>query len=187
MTGAITQHTSLAEALPGAEFTEHHDVVIDAPPDRVWSALRATRWADLRVTLPLMAVRGLGIRLPEGEGGLLIGPGGPTPIVHLEDGVCAVGVSVAQPWRARPERGPRMPSLAAVRAFDEPGWLKMGMEFRLHPLPGERTRLATATMCQPTDEDARRGFTPYWRVIRPFSGLIRMDMLRAVRRNVDTT
>lgn len=186
MTETITRPMSLPEALPGAEFTEHHDLVLDAPPERVWTALRAARWTDLRVTLPLMAVRGLGLRLPDGERGLLIGPGGPTPFVHLEDGRCAVGVSVAQPWRARPERGPRMPSLTAVRAFDEPGWLKMGMEFRLHPLPGGRTRLATVTMCQPTDAAAGRAFRRYWRVIRPFSGLVRMDMLRAVRRHVAT-
>lgn len=181
-----TAPASLAQALPGAEFTEHHDVVVEATPERVWTALRATRWSDLRVTLPLMAIRGLGPRVPEGETGLLIGPGGPTPVVHLQEGCRATGVSVAQPWRARPERGPRMTSLAAVKAFAEPGWLKMGMEFELHPLPGGRTRLSTVTLCEPTDEVARARFARYWRAIRPFSGLIRMDMLRAVRRRAVT-
>ena len=58
----------------------------------------------------------------------------------------------------------------------------MGMDFSLHPLPGERTRLATSTLCEPIDKDARRHFARYWRAIPPFSGLIRMDMLRAVAR-----
>lgn len=181
-----TAPATLAQALPGAEFTEHHDLVIDATPERVWSALRATRWSDLWITLPLMAVRGLGRRLPAGEEGLLIGPGGPTPIVDIEEGRRATGVSVAQPWRARPERGPRMTSLAAISTFDEPGWLKMGMEFQLHPLPGGGTRLSTATLCEPTDVEAGTRFARYWRVIRPFSGLVRMDMLRAVRRRAVT-
>jgi hypothetical protein len=57
------------------------------------------------------------------------------------------------------------------------------MDFRLHPLPGERTRLETTTRCEPTDDDARRRFARYWGLIRPFSGLIRLDLLRAVARH----
>lgn len=174
---------TLAEALPHAEFTEHHDLVIDAPVDRVWEALRETRWSDLRVSLPLLAVRGLGLRVPSDERGLLLGPGGPTPLVLVEAPRYAAGASVAQPWRARPELGSGIVSLEDLAAFDRPDWLRMGMDFSLHPLPGDRTRLATSTLCEPTDENARRHFARYWRVIRPFSGLIRMDMLRAVARH----
>ena len=173
---------TLGEALPHAEFTEHHDLVVEAPPPVVWDALRATRWSDLRVSLPLLAVRGLGLRVPDDDRGLLVGPGGPTPLVLLDEPRYAVGASVAQPWRARPELGPGISSLEDLAAFDRPDWLRMGMDFTLHPLPGDRTRLATSTLCEPTDATAARHFARYWRIIRPFSGLIRMDMLRAVAR-----
>jgi hypothetical protein len=172
----------LARALPGAEFTEHHDLVVGAPREHVWSALRATRWSDLRVSLPLLAVRGLGALPPSGEAGLLLGPGGPTPLVLLDPPRYAAGAAVARPWQLRPSRGPRIGSLDDLASFDDPGWLKMGMDFSLHPLSGDRTRLATSTWCEPTDEEARRRFARYWRVVRPFSGLIRMDLLRAVAR-----
>lgn len=36
-----------------------------------------------------------------------------------------------------------LPSLEDLAAFDRPDWLRMGLGFRLHPLPGERTRLPT--------------------------------------------
>ena len=173
---------TLVEAMPCAEFIEHHHHVVDAPVERTWAALRATRWGDLRIGLPLMAVRGLGLRVPAGDRGLLVGPGGPTPIVHTEEPRYAVGASVAKPWQLRPEVRPRIGSLDELAAFADPGWLRMGLDFTLDPLPGGRTRLATSTLCEPTDEEARRRFTPYWRLIRPFSGLIRMDMLRAVAR-----
>jgi hypothetical protein len=41
--------------------------------------------------------------------------------------------------------------------------------------------VATETRIVCTDEASRRAFLRYWRVIRPFSGLIRLEMLRLLR------
>jgi len=41
--------------------------------------------------------------------------------------------------------------------------------------------VATETRIRCTDDASRRAFLRYWRVIRPFSGLIRMEMLRSIR------
>jgi hypothetical protein len=59
--------------------------------------------------------------------------------------------------------------------------------FELEAL-GDGTRLSTETRVQPTDT-AARAFRPYWWAIRAGSGLIRRDVLRAVRRRAerDTT
>jgi hypothetical protein len=176
--------TSLAEALPFAEFVEHHSRVIPAPPVRVWQALHRARWADLRFSAPLLVVRGLvdPRDLERWRGWRLLDDDGPAPVLQVDEGRYLAGGRVAQPWHAVPVLGPEVSTLAELAAFDAGSWLKYGMDFRLSPLPGGRTRLDTSTLCQPTDDVARRRFGAYWRVIGPFSALIRRDLLRAVAR-----
>jgi hypothetical protein len=66
-------------------------------------------------------------------------------------------------------------------AFDRPGYAKVVWDFRLTP-EGNTTRLSTETRIRCLDAESRRRFRRYWRVIRPFSGLIRLARLRAVAR-----
>ena len=172
--------TTLKDALPGAEFVEYHSLVIDASPERVWQALTEVEWADLRWTKPFIAIRmSLGGNAG-GSGRLLLE--GPVDVVLSQPGSYVAGAKVAQPWRPRPAVGPRIATLDDLAAYDEGTWLKYGLDFALHRLPGDRTRLDTSTLCEPTDDVARRRFRPYWWLIRPFSGLIRREMLRAVAR-----
>jgi hypothetical protein len=168
--------TTLAQALPCAEFLEQHTAVVDAPPERVWVALHETLWSDLVLTRPFLVLRGTAAA---GLGRRLVDDG-PVQMVTSDEPRYLAGGRVAKPWRPVPEVGPAIASLDDLAAFDEPGWLKMGLDFSLHGLPGGRTRLDTSTLCEPTDDEARRRFGRYWRLIRPFSGLIRRDMLRAV-------
>lgn len=88
---------------------------------------------------------------------------------------------VGKPWAPNaPSATPS--SLQATKAFNHPGWLKYGMEWQLTPLPDGRTLVETSTRCEPTSADARAKFAAYWTVVRPFSGLLRRDMLAALAR-----
>lgn len=184
----LERRTPLARALPGAQFAEGHARVIPAPPERTWQALHALRWRDLRLTVPLMAVRMAAAGRPaRGLRDLnrrLVDPPSPaTPVFEDPPRVSASGM-IGRPWTPRPTIGPQVATLDELRAFDEPGWLKYGMEWVLSPLPGDRTLVETVTLCEATDASARRRFTAYWMVIRAFSGLIRRDILAAVARAV---
>lgn len=172
--------TTLADALPRAEFIEHHVRVVDAPPGIVWEALGQANWSDLRLTRPLLLARGL-VRLD----GARVLDGGPVQVVTTSPGRYVAGGRIAKPWRPVPTPGPDVESLEQLARFEDPGWLKFGMDFRLDPLPDGRTRLTTWTLCEPTDAAARRSFGRYWRIIRPFSGLIRRDLLRTVARRAE--
>ncbi len=96
----------------------------------------------------------------------------------------AVAADIGRPWQLRPELGPTPATMQDLIELSEPGWLKYGMDFALHALDPGRIRVTTTTLCEPTGEAARRRFRPYWTLIRPFSGLIRRDMLQAVARGV---
>jgi len=74
--------------------------------------------------------------------------------------------------------------LGGFRAFARPGFVLIATSFGLEAL-GEGTRLSTETRVQPTDAAAARAFRPYWWAIRGGSGLIRRDILHAVRRRAE--
>jgi hypothetical protein len=45
--------------------------------------------------------------------------------------------------------------------------------------------LTTETRIKCLDNESRRSFGFYWMFIQPFSGLIRMEMLRAIKRKAE--
>ena len=173
----IRYDISLQAVLPDAPFSECHTRIVDATAAGVWQALLTLSWTDLRVSLPLILARTGGRAKWERRPVL---DHGPVDEIASDPPRCWVGGRIGKPWQPRPEfvEGPL--SLDEFVAFDEPGWLKYGMDFHLDALSDGRTVVTTATRCTPTDDAAHRRFGHYWRVIRPFSGLVRRDMLRAL-------
>jgi hypothetical protein len=72
----------------------------------------------------------------------------------------------------------------SFRKFEAPGYAKAVWNFSLCP-DGADSRLTTETRIKCTDSESRRRFGFYWMLIRPFSGLIRMQMLRAIKRHAE--
>ena len=67
-----------------------------------------------------------------------------------------------------------------LRPFAEtaPGTVRVAADFRAEPAPGG-TLLSTETRVAAADDAALRAFKRYWRVVGPFSALIRRRWLRA--------
>lgn len=171
---------TLAEALPRSRFSERHSLDIDATLEQTWQVLADLRWDDLRVTAPLVLLRSLGRSRWGGSRRLL--DEGPARLMRIEAPNYAAAGAIGRPWQFRPEPGPEAGALQDLRDFDRPGWLKYGVDFTLEALPTGQTRVVTTTLCEPTDESAGRRFRPYWLLIRPFSGVIRRDLLHAIAR-----
>jgi len=72
----------------------------------------------------------------------------------------------------------------SFKKFDKAGYAKAVWNFSLDP-DGENTRLTTQTRIKCLDTESRRSFGRYWVFIRPFSGLIRMEMLRTIKRKAE--
>ena len=64
--------------------------------------------------------------------------------------------------------------------FTRPDTCKTVIDFRVG-----RSSLSTETRVHVGDAAARRKFRLYWLVVRPFSGLIRILLLRAARRRAE--
>jgi hypothetical protein len=177
----------LDRVLPEFAHREVHTVTVDAAPELVWAALHEVTGTELPVTRVLTAIRGLGVR------------GRSRPVLQtftareftvvLDEAPRALALAAAgQPWRLRRAETVALADPEAVTAFTRPGFVLMAMSFALEPLGGHgggRTRLTTETRVQPTDAGAARTFRPYWWAIRAGSGVIRHELLRAVRRRAE--
>ena len=183
----------LDDHLPHFDFVERHAVKVAAPPASVFAAIRR---ADLgrgpltRTLLLLRALPGL-IVAPRETVGRFLGRRGSRHvtlealasagflILGEDPGREIVLGTIGRFWRA--SGGMRPFAAAEFARFDEPGWAKAAWNFRVDPAQGGAL-LSTETRVLCTDPRSRRAFGRYWRIVRPFSGLIRLEMLRALRR-----
>ncbi len=174
----------LDELMPTFDFREHHCRVVAAEPAAVRRAVLDVSLGEMPGVAALFAVRSL----PKPWAGLSNDLSQPvlqqmlarrfTEVATDPDRGIAVG-TIAQMWK--PVRGifPRVRDGADYLRFAEPGYAKALMTFTWSAHPAG-TLLETETRVQPTDPGARRAFARYWRLIGPWSGLIRLMWLRAI-------
>ena len=171
----------LDDFLPVYEFSERHALAIDAPAGRIDEAFRSVSISDIPVARALWWVRRLGRPYGDPTKPFI---GGDLPGVVLDD-VPQEGVVLGltgQFWRvlggARDAAAPTTHDefIAYARADS----CKAVVDFRIGP-----KLLSTETRVHVTDPAARRQFRRYWFVVRPFSGLIRILLLRAARRRAE--
>lgn len=178
------------ELLPRYDVTEHHSTLVRAAPARVWEAVRTLDLARSPLVRVLFALRSL----PGLFSGKRPGPRrlGTTMDGLLESGFVLLGERegdelllglAGQFWRPT-GRIVRL-SPEEFRAGGRPGLSMAAWNFTLRDDEGGAVRLATETRVRCTDDASRRSFLRYWRLVGPFSGLIRAEMLRTLRRGAE--
>lgn len=185
----------LDEALPERDFDERHALTVAAAPAATFEAIRRADLGRGRLTRTLFLLRALP--------GLLVAPretlrrflrrGSARTVDTLasagfvilaeEPGREIVLGTIGRFWR--PSGGMRPFQAAEFAGFREPGWAKAAWNFRVDEAPDGETTLSTETRVLCTDPRSRRTFRRYWRLVRPFSGLIRVEMLLAIRREAE--
>ena len=157
---------SLDAYLPTYEFSTRHEVAVEADAADADKALREVTFGDVPLVRALVFARGLGVARERQKvletlsrrGTVLEDIPGEGLILSLE----------GQFWRLR-WRGPEPPATVLLAFLAGQGGL------------------ATETRVHVPDPDSRRKFRMYWLVVRPFSGLIRMLVLRAAKRRAEAT
>jgi hypothetical protein len=177
----------LDEFLPDYDVNEVHSIRVAAPPNAVMAAVRSLTAREVPLLVALMAVRSLPARLR----GRRRRPSGTILDGFLRGGFVALAErphelvvgAVGRFWLASAEV--RRVSAGEFTAFSEPGYAKAAFNMHAAPAPGGGTLLTTETRIQATDDEARRSFRRYWRVIYPGSAAIRLAWLRAIRRRAE--
>lgn len=182
--------------LPSHEFHEIHAVTVNAPPERVFTALKELTIADLSpLIFLLLDIRNLPARLlkKSAPGSFQDGPfleqlykGGFIPLAE-EPGCEIVFGFVGQPWKLTGGEEPEVPDANAFLAFDDPAFAKVGANLAVSALADGRTRCSTETRIHVPDPATRRKFAYYWRIISMGSAFIRVLWLWAIKRKAENS
>lgn len=166
--------------LPEYQFAERHRILVHASRAAVWRALHEVGGDELVMTRVLFGLRTLPARLAGTRASTnrdpfvtsLLGSGFKV-LAETPEHELVLGTS-GRFWELRPRRRPQPDPGAAVAAI----------EFRLDEAQSGII-LATETRVAVEDRAARRRFAIYWTAIRMGSGLIRRDLLRAMRKRAE--
>ena len=168
---SITRTTINASHLDGVmprwQFNERHAIHVDAPPARVYAAIRAVTADDIRFFRTLTAIRRLGRPLPPG-----ILNANREPILDL-------ATRTSFRWLANDP--PRELVVGTRIARDTTAT----MNFLVTPDARGGSNLSTETRVYAATAPAARAFAVYWRIIRPGSDIIRRSWLRAIKRRAE--
>jgi hypothetical protein len=187
------RQSRLDEIVPAFQFVEHHEIRIQASPERVHEAVWTVTAGEIGLFQALTWIRSP--RLPgsrcEQESILnvpaeksILEVATSTGFMLLADEPgreVVVGMLVIVPSRSR--RVIEDPQ--GFADLEEPGFAKAVMNFRMEDEGGGWTRLTTETRIHATDASALRRFAAYWRLIYPGSALIRRTWLRAIRKRAE--
>ena len=179
---------AIDETLPAYQFGEHHEIEIQAPPERVMEAVRAVTAREIRLFRLLTWLRAPHLAKAR-ESILNPSPDEPILDVALRSGFLLL--------REVPEQevvfgavvccGRRMPPRDAAEFAALTGSLARAvMNFRVTEEGSGRSRLVTETRVAASDAASERRFAVYWRLIYPGSALIRRTWLRAIKARAES-
>ena len=170
--------------LPNFDVRERHRIRVRAPLDKVYSAVQELDLREAKFAMFLFRLRGI----PAGKKA-------PT-CFKLDDFLKMRFILLGE--RANEEfllglvgrfwtPSGELLRLDATdfRDFKEPGFAKAVWNFSLAEQPDKTVLLETETRVLCLDEGSRRRFRFYWLFVGTFSGLIRKEILQAVKRNAE--
>ena len=185
-----TPETKLDEWMPAWQFDEGHEIHVDAPPEKVFAAIRAVRADEILFFQTLTAIRRCGRPGPESimnapEEKPLLDIATQTTFVYLTDEApreLVVGTVVAAP------RGIHAPAKLTPEIFRKtlpPGVALATMNFLVTPDNHGGSTISSVTRVYGNNAPIVRQFAVYWRIIHPGSDIIRRMWMRAIKRRAE--
>lgn len=185
---------------PEYDFAEVHSIRVQATAEETFKGIKEITPSEIsRIMQLLMWLRGLPEKLMgrdwlglSGEGPLLaqMTSGGFVELAESAPNEIVLGMiapaKLGRFWRNSSQPDVWCENAQDFAAFDRPEYLKVVMNLTVEESsePG-CVAIRTETRCRALSPQARKSFTPYWRLIRPYSGLIRIVWLRGIRRRVE--
>jgi hypothetical protein len=182
---ASSRATRLDEFAPVWQFREFHSIRVDAPPARVFEAIRRVRGDEIFLFRTLTWIRRGGRRLAPS----ILDAGTREPLIDVairggfvrlaedDQRELVVGAVIIAPPGQRRTLTPELfrEDLAA-------GYALAAMNFLVEADGPSRSRVSTETRVFANSPSGRRRFAVYWRIIYPGSAFIRRMWLRAIQR-----
>ncbi|HLA94192.1 MAG TPA: hypothetical protein VK612_00620 [Pyrinomonadaceae bacterium] len=164
--------------MPEYDFVETHDISIHADAADIYRAANEVDFSDSWMIRWLFRLRGMSANnvtlrsLRKSRFEML----GETLNKEMVIGI------VGRFWTVR--GGLKKIDAESFKKFETAGYAKAVWNFSLSP-DGDNTCLTTEMRIKCLDAESRKSFGFYWTFIRPFSGLIRMEMLKTIKRKAE--
>jgi hypothetical protein len=190
----------LNEIVPTYDYTEVHSIHVKATPEAAYRAVNEITMAEIS---PIMGWLFFLRTLPEkvaGRNGATLSPQGPLLSSMLKNGFTKLAEeksaeivfgmivpgTIGRVWQKSSGRTPELRNAEEFLAFNNTAYLKVVANYYVKKAatPGY-VIISTESRTKALSASARAKFAPYWRVIRPFSGLIRRLMLRGIKRRAE--
>jgi hypothetical protein len=174
--------------MPVFDVFERHHVLVDAPAEQTYRAVRRVdlgRSAPIRALFAARAIPALLRRRPRGSRSMTLDDlidGGFVLLAEEPPREIVLGV-VGTFWR--PTGGIRRIEPVDFAGFHEPGQAKATWNFRVESVTDGRSVVYTETRVRCVDGATRRKFLLYWAAIGPFSGIVRRRALRLIKSDAD--
>jgi hypothetical protein len=176
--------------LPAFSFNEFHEVRINASPEKVKQVLQNTGVKDIPVARLLMKVRGIAgddvdlsnrasnnivssntVSTPDFNF-FVVAPDEWITVMILKSVIITNGANKPAP--------PEISALEQFMSFNEPGYVKVAVNFRFISNNNRETILTTETRNIGVTCNDNRIFGYYWRIIYPGSAIIRRVWLNSI-------
>lgn len=168
--------TLIDRYLPNYTFREYHYTEVDCPATRVYPCARDFDMSHSKLIKFLFTLRGLPTKRMNLQGFLE-----DMNFTSLEDS--APHEYLSGFWMKKNIE--IIPSYEAFCSNTISAKIKCVWNFRCEEISQNKTRLSTETRILCVDSFTKLTFGLYWLVIRPFSGLIRLEMLKTIKANAE--
>lgn len=167
--------------LPQFHFSEKHSILIHASPEKVSSVTENLDASSSWIIRLLLTLRGIPHSTSKGiDGWKKMG----FVVLEQHPGKEIILGLIGQFWKATGKI--QRCTKEQFISFDDPGFAKTIWNFELSTQADNQVLLETETRIFSLGETVRKKFARYWFFIRPFSGLIRAEMLRIIKKKAET-
>lgn len=170
--------TLIDRYLPGYDFNEIHETGLPLAAPDAYPRVRRLDFSSSLVIRTLFALRGIGTRNMSLD--TILG-GGIFRLLDENEGREFVIGAVLSSWILPV----KFKDADEFLALADENRIKIAWNFTVEALDSGSTRVTTETRILCLGDGARRIFSAYWSVIRPFSGLVRIEMLRILRKDAE--
>ena len=168
----MQKKTLIDKYLPQYTFNEYHETMVNCPIKNVYQITKDVDLSKSKIIKFLFKLRRL-----------------PTKRLNLQNFINDIGFSNLEenfPHEILIGFWARV-KIANILSFEEftnnsiSPWIKVVWNFQFNGMEGNRTKVSTETRVLCVAPITKFTFGLYWSVIKPFSGLIRKEMLKIIK------
>ena len=162
--------------LPDFHYSEKHSIDILSNRGTIAAELENSDFSDSKVIRLLFWLRGMPSKSISMS---RLTDGGFVELERIANDEIVIGL-IGQFWKANGNL--QKFDTLQFQNFNTPNFLKAAWNFKIYAREGGWCSLSTETRVFCTDESSKRRFAKYWFFVKPFSGLIRMEILKVVKK-----